>query len=84
MRLKLLTKQDLVVQENGSGSASSAAKSSTASFVNNEYENYYSSFSWDSRNFSVALGKDFVLDTLLMTTFLVRTLYWSISITFTY
>jgi len=43
--LKLLTKQDLVVQENGSVSASSAAKSSTASFVNDEYENYYSSFS---------------------------------------
>jgi len=61
--LKLLTKHDLVIQENGSGSASSAAKSSTASFVNNEYENYYSSFSWDSRYFSVALGKDLALDT---------------------
>ncbi|MDK1620803.1 PAAR domain-containing protein [Acinetobacter baumannii] len=48
---KLLPKQSLVVQDNGGGSASSAAKSSPApmaqkqpindSFVKDEYENYY-------------------------------------------
>ncbi|MCM1936522.1 hypothetical protein NCY59_14125 [Acinetobacter radioresistens] len=48
--MKLLTTQDLVVQENSSGSVSSAAKSATAtrsqqqsspdSFVNDESENY--------------------------------------------
>ncbi|MFI7918793.1 PAAR domain-containing protein, partial [Acinetobacter baumannii] len=48
---KLLPKQHLVVQDNGGGSASSAAKSSPApmsqkqpttdSFVKDEYENYY-------------------------------------------